>query len=105
MSAVTVHTAAGVILAALTQNRTAAGIADALDSAGLLMSPAKANRFEQLQRENEHLRNAGERQHTGKLAALRTADRYRTAWHSARRRARKQPGEARPEIASEEVDG
>lgn len=37
-----VNTAAGVILAALQQNRTAAGIALALESAGLLMSPEAA---------------------------------------------------------------
>jgi hypothetical protein len=34
-----VNSAAGVILAALTQNRTAAGIAFALDSAQLLLTP------------------------------------------------------------------
>jgi len=37
-----VNSAAGVINAALTQNRTAAGIALALESAGLLMSPEAA---------------------------------------------------------------
>jgi hypothetical protein len=37
-----VNTAADVILAALTQNRTAAGIATALESAQLLMSPETA---------------------------------------------------------------
>ncbi|MGA5506867.1 hypothetical protein [Streptomyces umbrinus] len=37
-----VNCAADVILAALTQNRTAAGIATALESAGLLMSPDTA---------------------------------------------------------------
>lgn len=37
-----VNCAADVILRALTQNRTAAGIATALESAGLLMSPEKA---------------------------------------------------------------
>lgn len=42
MNARLVNTAADVILAALTQNRTAAGIALALDSAQLLQSPEKA---------------------------------------------------------------
>ncbi|MEU0427875.1 hypothetical protein ABZ235_30575 [Streptomyces canus] len=37
-----VNTAAEVILAALTQNQTAAGIATALDSVGLLLTPEKA---------------------------------------------------------------
>jgi hypothetical protein len=37
-----INSAAGVINAALTQNRTAAGIALALDSAGLLMTPETA---------------------------------------------------------------
>lgn len=48
MNTKTVNSAAGVILAALTQNRTAAGIALALDSAQLLMSPdtpAELNRL------------------------------------------------------------
>lgn len=36
-----VNTAAEVILAALTQNRTAAGIATALDAAGLLKTPER----------------------------------------------------------------
>lgn len=43
-----VNCAADVILAALTQNRTAAGIATALESAGLLMSPEKAAELEHL---------------------------------------------------------
>ena len=42
MNAKLVNSAAGVILAALTQNRTAAGIALALDSAGMLMTPETA---------------------------------------------------------------
>lgn len=37
-----INSAAGVINAALTQNRTAAGIALALDSAGMLMTPETA---------------------------------------------------------------
>jgi hypothetical protein len=37
-----VNSAAGVILAALTQNRTSAGVALALESAGLLMTPETA---------------------------------------------------------------
>jgi hypothetical protein len=43
-----VNSAAGVILAAITQNRTAAGIALALESAGLLMSPEIAAELETL---------------------------------------------------------
>ncbi|WP_051858501.1 hypothetical protein [Streptomyces cellulosae] len=43
-----VNSAAGVILAALTQNRTAASIALALDSAQLLMTPQTAAEYEQL---------------------------------------------------------
>jgi len=43
-----VKCAADVILAALTQNRTAAGIATALDSAQLLMSPETAAEIERL---------------------------------------------------------
>ncbi|RPE40207.1 hypothetical protein EDD90_3243 [Streptomyces sp. Ag109_O5-1] len=42
MNTKSVNSAAGVILAALAQNRTAAGIALALESAGLLMSPEAA---------------------------------------------------------------
>ncbi|MFI8531751.1 hypothetical protein ACIGMX_16115 [Streptomyces aquilus] len=43
-----VNSAAGVINAALASNRTAAGIALALDSAQLLMSPETAAELEQL---------------------------------------------------------
>lgn len=43
-----VNTAADVILTALTQNRTAAGIALALDSAQLLMCPETAAEMERL---------------------------------------------------------
>jgi hypothetical protein len=43
-----VNTAAGVILAALTQNRTAAGIALALDSAQMLMTPETVAELKQL---------------------------------------------------------
>lgn len=43
-----VNSAAGVILAALTQNRTATGIALALDSAQMLMTPETAAETEQL---------------------------------------------------------
>ena len=43
-----VNSAAGVILAALTQNRTATGIALALDSAQLLMTPEMAAELERL---------------------------------------------------------
>jgi hypothetical protein len=42
MNTRSVNSAAGVILAAMQQNRTAAGIALALESAGLLMSPEAA---------------------------------------------------------------
>ncbi|WP_460071138.1 hypothetical protein [Streptomyces sp. YKOK-I1] len=44
-----VNSAAGVILAALTQNRTAAGIALALESAQLLMTPETAAELKRLQ--------------------------------------------------------
>lgn len=42
MNTKAINSAAGVINAALTQNRTAAGIALALDAAGLLMTPETA---------------------------------------------------------------
>lgn len=42
MNTRSINSAAGVINAALTQNRTAAGIALALDSAGMLMTPETA---------------------------------------------------------------
>ena len=48
MNTKSVNSAAGVILAALTQNRTAAGIAMALDSAQLLMTPETAAEHEKL---------------------------------------------------------
>lgn len=48
MNAKRVNCAADVILAAITQNRTAAGIAMALESAQLLMSPEIAAELEQL---------------------------------------------------------
>lgn len=44
-----VNSAAGVILAALQQHRTAAGIALALDSAQLLLTPAVTDELKQLQ--------------------------------------------------------
>lgn len=49
-----VNSAAGVILAALTQNRTAAGIALALESAGLLMGPDTAAELARLRQYAEH---------------------------------------------------
>lgn len=48
MNAKLVSSATGVINAALTQNRTAAGIALALESAGLLMSPEVARELASL---------------------------------------------------------
>lgn len=48
MNTKSVNSAAGVILAALTQNRTAAGIALALDSAQMLMAPETASELERL---------------------------------------------------------
>ncbi|QJT04407.1 hypothetical protein G9272_32335 [Streptomyces asoensis] len=51
-----VNSAAGVILAALTQNRTAAGIALALESAQMLMSPETAAELEKLRAEVAALR-------------------------------------------------
>lgn len=56
-----VNSAAGVILAALTQNRTAAGIALALDSAQLLMTPEKAVELAELRRQLESSRVDGRR--------------------------------------------
>lgn len=56
-----VNSAAGVILAALQQNRTAAGIALALDSAQLLISPEVAAELEQLRRNVESNRVDGQR--------------------------------------------
>lgn len=44
-----VNSAAGVILAALTQNRTAAGIALALDSAQLLVTPETLGELKRMQ--------------------------------------------------------
>lgn len=48
MNAKRVNSAAGVILAALEQNRVPAGIATALESAGMLMSPEQAQELEGL---------------------------------------------------------
>lgn len=48
MNAKSVNSAAGVILAALQQNRVPAGIALALDSAGLLMAPETAKELAEL---------------------------------------------------------
>lgn len=48
MNTKAVNSAAGVILAALTQNRTATGIALALDSAQLLMTPETAAELDRL---------------------------------------------------------
>lgn len=56
MNARRVNTAAEVILAALTQNRTAAGIALALDSAQLLMSPEMAHRMAALEQMETRLK-------------------------------------------------
>ena len=49
MNAKLVNSAASVILAALKQNRTAAGIAIALDSAQLLLTPAVTAELKELQ--------------------------------------------------------
>ncbi|MFM9566157.1 hypothetical protein [Streptomyces turgidiscabies] len=54
MNAKLVNSAAGVINAALTQNRTAAGIAVALESAGLLMGPDTAAELARLRQYAEH---------------------------------------------------
>ncbi|MFF7949072.1 hypothetical protein [Streptomyces griseorubiginosus] len=56
MNARLVNTVADVINAALTQNRTAAGIAMALESAQLLQSPETAAEVQRLRDENELLR-------------------------------------------------
>lgn len=49
MNTVSVNSAAGVINAALTQNRTATGIALALDSAQMLLTPEKVAELKKLQ--------------------------------------------------------
>ncbi|MGA5330988.1 hypothetical protein ACPCJT_20385 [Streptomyces griseoincarnatus] len=59
-----VNTAAGVILRALTQNRTAAGIALALESAQLLQSPETVA-------EMERLRAQSSEAYPGELVMLR----------------------------------
>jgi hypothetical protein len=75
-----VNGAAGVILAALQQNRTAAGIALALESAGLLMTPETAAEMKQLQDDvtGACLARWEEEQENARL---------RRAWQSARERA------------------
>ncbi|MFC9847746.1 hypothetical protein ACFWFF_01350 [Streptomyces sp. NPDC060223] len=70
-----VNTAAGVINAALMQNRTAAGIALALESAQLLMSPETAAELVELRRQLESARVDGARlirseQRTAELEAV-----------------------------------
>ncbi|MGW2379267.1 hypothetical protein [Streptomyces sp. NPDC001658] len=67
-----VNTAADVILAALTQNRTAAGIAMALESAQLLMSPETAAELERL------------RARVAELEANDATPRYRAVWRGHR---------------------
>ncbi|MGW1497519.1 hypothetical protein ACWCQW_02825 [Streptomyces mirabilis] len=93
MNTRSVNSAAGVILAALTENRTATGIALSLEAAGLLMSPEAAadmasvstdavgvaeQAVKELQREHEL--SAGVRQENVRLFL---------AWGSARMRARR----------------
>jgi hypothetical protein len=53
-----VNSAAGVVMAALQQNRTAAGIALALDSAQMLMTPETAAELERLASQVVELQNA-----------------------------------------------
>lgn len=68
-----VNTAAGVINAALTQNRTAAGIALALESAQLLQSPETAAELARL--------------HAELVVSEQRSERRRIAWRMARQRA------------------
>lgn len=63
------NSAAGVINAALTQNRTAAGIALALDSVQLLMTPETAAELEQLRTQVADLEAQRDRRHD-RLVAL-----------------------------------
>lgn len=67
-----VNSAAGVILAALTQNRTAAGIAIALDSAQMLMTPEIAAELKQLRARVTEL----DAQRETLAARLRTGQRW-----------------------------
>jgi hypothetical protein len=100
MNTKAVNSAAGVILAALTQNRTAAGIALALDSARLLMTPEIADELKQLrdrvaeleaQREADHktwqhdLRKArGEREAAAVRIAALEGEHYAVVHHDYR---------------------
>lgn len=59
-----INSASGVILAAQQQGRLAAGIALALDSAGLLMSPEIAVELEKLRTRVAELEHAEPREHT-----------------------------------------
>lgn len=88
-----VNSAAGVILAALEQNRTAAGIAMALESAGLLMSPESAADIASVSSDAVALLEQAvvelKREH-GLSAGLRQeVDRLFLVWGSARMRARR----------------
>jgi hypothetical protein len=66
-----VNSAAGVILAALEQNRTAAGIALALESAGLLMTPETAADMASVaELKREHEANAALRSRVAELEPL-----------------------------------
>lgn len=93
MNTRSVNSAAGVILAALSQNRTAAGIALALESAGLLMSPEAAadlasvstdavgvaeQAVKELQREHEI--SAQLRARVAELESPAEADRAKAPW-------------------------
>ncbi|MGW4388238.1 hypothetical protein [Streptomyces sp. NPDC004685] len=59
-----VNAAAGVILAAIAQGRVPVGIALALESAGLLMSPETAAELERLRARVAELEQDGPREHT-----------------------------------------
>ncbi|MEV6180135.1 hypothetical protein [Streptomyces sp. NPDC052015] len=65
MNTRSVNSAAGVILAALQQNRVPAGIALALDSAGLLMTPETARELAELRARVAELESALEGQRAG----------------------------------------
>lgn len=73
MNAKRVNSAAGVIMAALQQNRTAAGIALSLDSAQMLMTPETAAELERLRNEL--------------AVSEQRSERRRIAWRMARTRA------------------
>ncbi|MFE9645279.1 hypothetical protein ACFYO0_14420 [Streptomyces sp. NPDC006365] len=71
-----VNSASGVITAAQAQNRTAAGIALALESAQMLMTPETAAEQERIRTERDRYRTAWRMSRTRALSAGGAADRY-----------------------------